>query len=278
MFDITRFINNVNSIIAIKGYKVGDVEKKAGVSVGYLSKLISRGSEGGPATSITVNLANVLGVSVEQLVEGDYSKVDSGLATLMEFIDKLNLDTDNSKLEWTSYKIYQINEMLDKEYYDEEYIEQFIPFMVHKKEDDLPFKDVINEHDISKDKGKYFQITSFENPDLKVYCAGPAFYTNLDLDTRVWLIKGCAITSKNIIERFYEMYISKRTIDQETLGYYGDASDAYYWVKNPLYSTLKKLEVVNKNVEILYETLLRHDNDFKMSEEVKKAIIDYLEK
>ena len=64
-FNYERFISNINNIITMKGFKVGDIEKKAGVSVGYISKLSSRNTEGGPSTAVTFNIAKALGVSVE---------------------------------------------------------------------------------------------------------------------------------------------------------------------------------------------------------------------
>ena len=67
--DVTRFCNNILFLIKQNGLNVGEFEKAAGMSAGY----ISRAKRGGNAMSIDflVKTAQILGVSTDDLLMVD---------------------------------------------------------------------------------------------------------------------------------------------------------------------------------------------------------------
>ena len=268
-FNYERFISNINNIITMKGFKVGDIEKKAGVSVGYISKLSSRNTEGGPSTAVTFNIAKALGVSVELLVEGNYCELDPNLETVIKFVDKLVLDTDSKKIVWDAYSISKINELLDDDDID-------VPFIKRITSPRRSVFDGLNDEFISKRIGKSNKVVSFDNSDLYVYCHGPSFCVQLSDDSRVWIVRLMYENSNNEKMDIYEMYLGKYKVDVEVVPYVDRIEDSLYWDDIPLCSTYSKASIIENNIASLYDTLVRNDNDLKMDGEVKDTILAYL--
>jgi|GEM_PF-5391711 len=272
-FDNERFVENINKLIEMKGYKIGDIEKKAGVSIGYISKLSSRGSEGGPATAITFNFAKALGVSVEQLVNGDFGQISSSIDTINRFVDKLLNDTEANKIEWNAYSINKINELLDDEDGEE------LPFLIHfRNKKSLPYC-YEGDYSCSKYSGIFRKVITYENHELKTCCAGSAFVARIENNTRVWVVALQVFGDENNRDVFYEIYIDKRRRNPDLVcEYMEDEDDDYFydWESIPLCSTLTKAGVIKNNIMVLYDVIVRHDNDLKIDKEAKEAIMNYL--
>lgn len=105
-FDRARLMNNINVLIKEKGLKVGEVENAVGISVGYLSKMTKSDKESMPGVDLIYKLAQKLEVSVEALINGDFNKSNDNLLFLINFLHCLQQDTDLHKIEWEFFRNY----------------------------------------------------------------------------------------------------------------------------------------------------------------------------
>ncbi len=98
-----RWINNIENLINEKNIKIGDFEKRIGVSAGYISRLKARSDNGedvNPTVTILNSMSHVLGVSMDMLINYDIPPSHDNLTTLTRVLDKLITDTDDKKIHW----------------------------------------------------------------------------------------------------------------------------------------------------------------------------------
>lgn len=100
MFDKAGCIETIYFLAKEKGLKIGDLEEKAGVSKGYLSRINKEGNTSVPSIELLSSIAEQLGVSVDYLVNYRVFEPTEGEAFLMKFLDKLQHRTICGKLEW----------------------------------------------------------------------------------------------------------------------------------------------------------------------------------
>ncbi len=100
MFDKKRCMDNIYAIAKDKKIKIGDLEKEAGVSGGYISKLNKEDNKAIPSIEILLSIAKVLGVSLDFLVSVNYAELGENEIYFSTFIDKLILGTEKQKVVW----------------------------------------------------------------------------------------------------------------------------------------------------------------------------------
>lgn len=100
MFDKRRCIANIYQLTKEQGLRIGDLEKGAGVSPGYLSRLNKGDSTANLSIDFVATMACFLGVSVDALINNDYTTVTATEKYLLAFIDKLMTRTNADELDW----------------------------------------------------------------------------------------------------------------------------------------------------------------------------------
>lgn len=105
--DYSIMINNVKGFIAKNHIKIGDLEKQAGVSPGYISRLIKTKSSK-PNVPFIIGAANCLGVSVKSLLLTDFSDYSPEEEKLLPFLTKLDTDTIEHRIVWTREKKFPV--------------------------------------------------------------------------------------------------------------------------------------------------------------------------
>ena len=100
MFDKKLCMENIYAIAKDKGIKIGDLEKTAGLSAGYLSKLSKEGNTAVPGIDSLLMIAQALGVSIDSLVSVDYKDLNNNEKYLAAFIEKLMSGTESRKITW----------------------------------------------------------------------------------------------------------------------------------------------------------------------------------
>lgn len=100
MFDKKRCMDNIYAIARDRKIKIGDLERKAGVSSGYLSKLNKEENTATPGVELLLHIANVLGVSMDFLVSANYTELGENEIYFAHFIDKLMIGTEKQKVVW----------------------------------------------------------------------------------------------------------------------------------------------------------------------------------
>lgn len=100
MFDKAGCIENIYVLAKERGIKIGDLEEKAGVSKGYLSRINKEGNTSIPSIELLDSIAEQLGVSVDYLINYRMFEPTEGEAFLLKFLDKVMHRTICGKLEW----------------------------------------------------------------------------------------------------------------------------------------------------------------------------------
>lgn len=113
-FDNVRCIDLIRELADIKGMRLGDLERTAGVAPGYLSKA----KKGGylPPVEVFASMAEQLGVTVDFLIFHS-SKVLTDRACDIAFLaEKLVADTYQSQLVWARYPAELLTGRSDAEF------------------------------------------------------------------------------------------------------------------------------------------------------------------
>lgn len=99
-FDKRRCMSAIYAIAKEKGVKIGDLEKEANVSTGYLSKLNKEENTSSPSIELLVAVARTLGVTVDMLIHSEYEGLSANEKYVLKFLDKLVGDTLSGELQW----------------------------------------------------------------------------------------------------------------------------------------------------------------------------------
>ena len=108
MFDKRLCIANIYQLAKERGMKLGDLEKNAGVSAGYLSRLNKDDSTATPSIEFVASVAKALGVTVDAIINNDYATPTPTEKFLLDFIDRLLSRTIADELDWKKETIKQL--------------------------------------------------------------------------------------------------------------------------------------------------------------------------
>lgn len=101
-FDKDILFDNLSYLISQKGLKIGEFEKTAGVSQGYISrKSVGNGTK--IKLDFVVRAASILDISIDRLLTTRISELTIREEYCLNFLDKLISDTASDKLQWFSY-------------------------------------------------------------------------------------------------------------------------------------------------------------------------------
>ena len=108
-FDKKRFLRNTHYLANEKKMKIGDLEKNAGVSVGYLSRLGKEDNKSIPGVEVLLSFSNLLEVGIDALVNSDLTALTSTEKFLCNFLDGLLSKTNSFEYIWEIEKLEQLN-------------------------------------------------------------------------------------------------------------------------------------------------------------------------
>lgn len=98
-------LNNIDSLIEEKNFKIGSFEKRIGVTSGYISRI--RNGKYGFTLDLLYKIANVLNVSIDYL-STDFSTTSSDEKELIDFFESIYQNTCSGNLIWTGRTVEQI--------------------------------------------------------------------------------------------------------------------------------------------------------------------------
>lgn len=107
-FNRQKCLNNLKVLIEAKGIKIGDIEKEANVTLGYLSRLRSDKISADPSIEFLVTAAKMLGVSLNQLIDGDFSAISPTEQLISEVISSLIADTKSDDVTWIKETVKEL--------------------------------------------------------------------------------------------------------------------------------------------------------------------------
>ncbi|MCD7825245.1 MAG: helix-turn-helix domain-containing protein [Clostridiaceae bacterium] len=100
MFEKNRCIDNIYALAKKKGLKIGEMEERAGVSKGYLSRINKEDSTANPPIDFLVSIAEQLEVSVDFLLMYSDADLNKNEAFIIEFVDRLSQKTIQGDIDW----------------------------------------------------------------------------------------------------------------------------------------------------------------------------------
>ncbi len=100
MFDKKRCVDNIYALAKEKGLKIGDIEEKAGVSKGYLSRINKEDSTSIPTIDLLASIADQLGVGIDYLVNFPRDTLTPNEQFVFQFVDRLSRRTTAGKMDW----------------------------------------------------------------------------------------------------------------------------------------------------------------------------------
>lgn len=89
--------------------KIGQIEKEAGIRLGYMSRLEKEGNTSEPSMEFIVSAAKLLKVSIDTLVSTDLTALTPTEQYIVNFFDKLKADTLKDKLDWNRETAFNLN-------------------------------------------------------------------------------------------------------------------------------------------------------------------------
>ena len=101
VFDKRRFLDNVYYLAKLRDIKIGALEAKANLSIGYLARLNKDDNKSVPSIEVLVSFAEILKVSMDSLISCDLESMSGTDKYVCRFLDKLIFDTTNNQHIWT---------------------------------------------------------------------------------------------------------------------------------------------------------------------------------
>ena len=105
------FFKNVDSLLAKKGKKLGELEVNSGNRPGYLSRMKSGKISSDPSIEFVMTAAEELEVPMELLVSTDLTEMSATEEFIMKFLNKLTADTQADEFSWTRETVAELEKL-----------------------------------------------------------------------------------------------------------------------------------------------------------------------
>lgn len=111
-FNKTLCFSNIRELLRQNSdVKIGQIEKEAGIRLGYMSRLEKDGNTSEPSMEFIVSAAKLLKVSIDTLITVDLTGLTPTEQYIVSFFDKLKADTLKDKLDWNRETAFNLNRM-----------------------------------------------------------------------------------------------------------------------------------------------------------------------
>ena len=278
-FDKEQFIRNIDALIKQKHLKIGEVEKAAGLSAGYLSRYRKSESDAAPSVEWVWKLAQFLDVSVDLLISGNFDGATDNIQYLTKFIRELKQRTDDNEVEWSSHSIRSIQNAME--------LDDITHDGVLKKADEAVYQkditEVLNSSSLfttaRSSNTMVYPGTKF-NGKARVY--GDAYELEFVPGTWVALYRlQTKLTDNplNIPEALlawsenYSLFFRKNEVSHYDP--YEMSEPEYEPVYSMICNTIDN-RVLFSSLQALYQSIRRHETDVKISDETRTAIDAFL--
>lgn len=235
-FDKSVCFANIRNLLKNTDVKIGQIEREAGVRLGYMSRLEKPDNTSEPSVEFIVSAAKMLNVSVDSLVRGSFEVATINLDFLTSFIKKLIQDTEVGRIEWRILRKIDIS---------------LIEMGMHSN----PLYRRLSKDGENKTQG--YSSSYYGGPIL---ADDDFFVANVPKVGEVYITAVIKNHKDEIAKRFYEMYITK-----------GQKSEPI-----PICCTLENDERILPIVLDLYNCIKRHDADIHINEVAKGLMMEYL--
>lgn len=111
-FDKKVCFSNIRELLSKNNdVKIGQIEREAGVRLGYMSRLEKEGNTAEPSMEFIVSAAKLLHVSIDTLISVNLTDLTPTEQYIAKFFDKLKEDTLSDKLDWVRENAVALNNL-----------------------------------------------------------------------------------------------------------------------------------------------------------------------
>ncbi len=267
-----RLMENIAAVVEQKGLRIGEVEKAAGLSIGYLARL-GRDDNQYPTSESVQRMAQALGVSAEWLTEAAGEQMTDQTEYLMNFIERLTDQTRAGLLDWGRFRVREIDSMLEtgelKSFPGIEERTDGGRFLITPE---FPGVDFEARTKVLSQDGKR-RIRAVTRPVSSVAVAGSCFYAELTGERRIHLIP----------------YVERIGVEYDVDGEGGVRCETVIWYELvftdhqggsvlPVCNTLFENAGLLGSIRKLYEELQTHEDEVRVNPGVRALIEEYMEK
>lgn len=278
-FNRQNVIDNLMTLVQNSGMKVGEIEKKLGVSAGYLSRLSKKENESALSAEFLWKVSRVFGVSVDTLVNEHIGQEDKMIAYMRKFISKLTAKTSSGELVWTPVTVGQINNMLmgntsvqfPVSYYHRANFPKEQP---HETDDPIRIDNALACYGDMK-------VVSAVYGGIMVNPQGSVYYTTISDGPdakRLYLACYCTEGFTGAEEFLELMFVDSEmeaewwnSLDSEYCPMYGKG-DIPNYVEEVCNTFATVWEPITNEMKDLYRTVKGHEDDIQLTTSVKSAI------
>lgn len=179
MFDKTKLLQNIRFLALQNGVKIGELETEAGVSVGYISRMLKIEDSGSPSLMDLALLASEkFGVSLNGLVQTNLSEMLPNELYLAKFFSRLEKRTAEGLLAWT-YESKQALLNVDTELYPQIYYRNYPDYCEKYFQSDFNINNYLGNGAASTQIGNrllYIFQVEFSDKDNPIPKSGYEFY------------------------------------------------------------------------------------------------------
>ncbi len=241
LFDKKTCIENIRFLLSEKSVKLGDIERDAGVSAGYLSRLEKKNNTTDPSIEFLMVASKRFGVFLDTLVNTKLSRVTKSEEELIQFLIQLKKDTDDDRLAWVGDSVEKLH---SNKYVDPEVCQPH-PLYLYPCDSYGPTS---------------YSYSSLFFEEKKIDPSGTGFHAKLqDSEDEVYLMKVREDREDTKGDEFLELY----HVDGEGMVY-------------PICNTLQVSQEISDAVEVLYESVAVASSHVRLTEKTKSLIGNYL--
>lgn len=263
--DKKRIVDNISFFAKEQNRKVGEIEEAIGVSQGYLSKLSKPSSKQMPSLETVCRLADLFGVSVNDLIFTDFPIFTKGDRQVHEFLETLIKQTADEETVW---ELVDYNEAVYNHKNGNDTSVAGKVFDLENGEEIFPidFADC-------KQYLKQPLISDIFSGD-KTYLLGDCYRKKLDDFNSIYVLQGIHISVEtDELETLYLIILNHETTES-LYGNYGDPDDrqcTQLMISEPSGSNNNPA-----SVQVLYDTIRAHEGNYHLTPLAVDAISTYL--
>ena len=242
-FDKRICLENIRFLLSQKSVKLGEIEKEAKVSPGYLSRLEKEGNTTDPSVEFLVTAAEKLGILVDTLIKTKMVRLTATEEKIIQFLTQMKGDTDSDELIWDS-------DSLEK-------LEAYEGLTVNTPQPHPLYRISINP-EVGPEN--YYYCSEF-NPERSIVPADAGLHTKLQGSSdeiymmKVHEVKGIDSYGENYIELYH-------VVEDKTV--------------HPICDTSQASKEIFDAVNALYESASIASAHIRISDKTKSMIDSYL--
>ncbi len=243
LFNKKTCIENIRFLLSERPVKLGDIERDAGVSAGYLARLEKDSNTTDPSIEFLLVASKKFGIFLDTLVNTKLNRVTKSEEELIQFLIQLKKDTDNDELAWVGDSLEKLESYKQKD-----------------TNEDHPhplFSYVFTGYEIS-----YFTYDSLFFEEKKIKPSDTGYHTKLqDSEDEIYMMKVIEEKEDTPEKEFIELY----HVDNEGQVY-------------PICNTMQVSKEITDAVEMLYESAAVSSSHVRLAEKTRSLIGSYLKK